>query len=231
MEIKCYKWDIIDSNSWLITENNHGLLFDVILNEDLFEAVKALDSVWVVLTHAHYDHIVGLNRLRLLRPDVKVYATSLTSEFIGSDHKNLSSVADAFMTFYLKNDIETMDSAEYKKKLTAVDRFTCMPADVTFDNETDFEWEGHSVNLSQYCGHSPDSLIATLDGKLMFSGDTILGIPTATRLPKGSTSRFWNEDIPRLKALAAVIEKVFPGHGEPGNLSEMIELNELVRKK
>ena len=40
MEIKCYKWDIIDSNSWLVTENNHGLLFDVISNEDLFEAIN-----------------------------------------------------------------------------------------------------------------------------------------------------------------------------------------------
>lgn len=231
MEIQCYKWDIIDSNSWLVTENNNGLLFDVILNEDLFEAVNGLDSILVVLTHAHYDHIVGLNRLRKLRTDVKVYSTSLTSEFIGSEQKNLSSIADAFMAFYLKNDIETMDSADYKKKLTAVDRFACMPADVTFDNEIDFEWEGHNINLSQYCGHSPDSLIATVDGKLMFSGDTILGIPTATRLPKGSTSKFWNDDIPKLKTLVAKIEKVYPGHGDPGKLGEMIELNERARNK
>ena len=231
MEIQCYKWDIIDSNSWLVTENNNGLLFDVILNEDLFEAVNGLDSILVVLTHAHYDHIVGLNRLRKLRPDVKVYSTSLTSEFIGSEQKNLSSIADAFMAFYLKNDIETMDSADYKKKLTAVDRFTCMPADETFDNERSFEWAGHSVSLSQYSGHSPDSLIATLDGNLMFSGDTILGIPTATRLPKGSTSKFWNADIPKLKTLVATIEKVYPGHGDPGNLGDMIELNERARNK
>ena len=231
MEIRHYKWDVVDSNSWLVVENDHGLLFDVIFSEELFEALKELDSVLVVLTHAHFDHVVGLNRLRMLRPDVKVLATSLTSEFIGSEQKNLSSIADAFMAFYLKKDIETMDSTDYKNKFKDVDGFTCKPADMTFDNEMNFDWEGHSVYLSQYSGHSPDGLIAILDGKFMFSGDTILGIPTATRLPKGSTSKFWNNDIPRLKTLASTIEEVYPGHGDPGKLSDMIELNEKARKK
>ena len=231
MEIRHYKWDVVDSTSWLVVENDHGLLFDGIFSEELFEAVKELDSIMVVLTHAHFDHVVGLNRLRMLRPDVKVLATSLTSEFIGSEQKNLSSIADAFMAFYLKKDIETMDSTDYKSKFKDVDGFTCKPADVTFDNEISFDWEGHSVYLSQYSGHSPDSLIAIMDDRFMFSGDTILGIPTATRLPKGSTSKFWNNDIPRLKTLVSTIEEVYPGHGDSGKLSDMIELNEKARKK
>ena len=229
--IEQFVWNIVDSNSWLVTENDHGLLFDTIFNEGLFDAVKSLKSIQVVLTHAHFDHVVGLNRLRMLRPDVKVIATSLTSEYIGSEQKNLSSIADAFMSFYLKKDIETMDSTDYKNKFIDVDGFTCNPADVIFYHEMNFEWQGHNVNLSQYKGHSPDSLIAIIDGRFMFSGDTILGIPTATRLPKGSTSKFWNADIPKLKTLVATIEKVYPGHGDPGNLGDMIELNERARNK
>ena len=230
MEIKRYTWDIVDTNSWLIEENGRGLLFDVVQSDDLFDEVRKLDHLTVVLTHCHFDHICGLNALRKITPNIKVIATSLCSESIGSEQKNLSSIADAFMAFYLKNDIETMDAGEYRRKLESVDGFTCGPADETFDNEMTFEWEGHSVNLSQYSGHSPDSLIATVDGKYMFSGDTILLIPTATRLPKGSTKKFWNEDIPRLKELVPVIEEVFPGHGDSGKLADMIELNEKLKK-
>lgn len=226
MDVKRFTWDIVDTNSWLIVENNRGLLFDVVFDEKLFDAVRNLDDLTVVLTHCHFDHICGLNTLREINPDIKVIATSLCSESIGSEQKNLSSIADAFMAFYLKNDIETMDAGEYRRKLESVDGFTCLPADETFDSELKFEWEGHNVELSQYSGHSPDSLIATLDGKYMFSGDTILGIPTATRLPKGSTSKFWTETIPRLEALVTVIEEVFPGHGDSGKLIDMINCNE-----
>ena len=87
------------------------------------------------------------------------------------------------------------------------------------------DFEGHSVRLTRCYGHSNDSLIAVLDDRFMFSGDTILGIPTVTRFPKGSTRRFWKEDIPRLTELADTIEKVYPGHGNPGRLIDMINNN------
>lgn len=229
--IQRFTWDVIDTNSWLIKENGRGLLIDAIYNDDLFDEVRKLEHLTIVLTHCHFDHICGLNTIRKINPDTRVIATSLCSESVGSEQKNLSSIADAFMAFYLKNDIETMDAGEYRRKIDEVDGFTCEPADETFDDEMTFDWEGHKVELTQYSGHSPDSLIATLDGKYMFSGDTILGIPTATRLPKGSTSKFWNETIPRLKELVSVIEEVFPGHGDSGKLADMIELNESLRKK
>ena len=88
-----------------------------------------------------------------------------------------------------------------------------------------FVWEGHQVNLIRFFGHSNDSLIAVIDEKYMFSGDTILGIPTVTRFPGGSTKRFWNEDIPKLQKMVSEIETVFPGHGDPGRLDVFIAVN------
>ena len=43
------------------------------------------------------------------------------------------------------------------------------------------------------------NLIAVVDNKFMFSGDTLLSIPTITRFRSGSTKLFWEEDIPKLK--------------------------------
>ena len=73
-------------------------------------------------------------------------------------------------------------------------------------------------------GHTDDSIIAILDNKSIFSGDTILSIPTITRLPSGSTKDFWLKDIPFLNSLGG-IETVYPGHGLPGKLEDMLAVN------
>ena len=71
--------------------------------------------------------------------------------------------------------------------------------------------------------------IAVLDEKYLFSGDTLLPIPTVTRFRGGSTKRFWEEDMPRLREMRN-IETVFPGHGMRGKLGEMVGVNEAARK-
>ena len=68
------------------------------------------------------------------------------------------------------------------------------------------------------------------DGKYLFSGDSLLSIPTITRFPTGSSKLFCEEDIPRLKEMY-YIREVFPGHGQSGNIKEMIEINQNIMKR
>lgn len=91
-----------------------------------------------------------------------------------------------------------------------------------------FEWCGHKVRLSAVYGHSDDSLLAIIDEKYMFSGDTLLHIPTITRFPTGSSRRFWLEDMPML--LVTKADKVFPGHGANGRLEDMMAVNKMPEK-
>ena len=212
MEIKQFEWDVVDSNSWLITEYNHGLLIDTVDSLKLYEELQKLDSLSIILTHSHFDHIIGLNRIKELRPVVRVISTKLCSKNMGNKFKNMSSSATAFMVFYSgKNDVE-------------IDSFICDPADETFENEYEFTWCGHQIELLAFCGHSEDSLIAIVDGIKMFSGDTILSIPTVTRFPSGSTTRFWEMDMVKLRELNCEM-MVYPGHGEPGRLKNMLIVN------
>lgn len=209
MEIKQFVWSDIDSNSWLIVEGNNGLLVDAIDSKALYEAIRELDELTVIITHSHFDHICGLNSIRILRPDVKVISTRLCSEYIGNKYRNMSSVAAAYMAFYNgRNDYH-------------IDPIVCERADIVFDEELCFAWWGHTVCLKAYHGHSEDSLVAVLDGDFMFSGDTILSIPTVTRLPGGSKKRFVEEDIPNLTVQGA--KQVFPGHGKQGSLEDMLK--------
>ena len=45
----------------------------------------------ILITHSHFDHIIGLNQIRSLRPDAVVVSTARCSENIGNTHRNLSS--------------------------------------------------------------------------------------------------------------------------------------------
>lgn len=212
MQIRQFVWEIVNSNSWLIREKSYGLLIDAIDSESLYAELEDIENLAVVLTHSHFDHICGLNRIRELKPGLKVYATEQCSYNIGNKYKNMSASANAFMTFYNEAPFEGF-----------IEPFVCQPADVIFNGRLNFKWHDHIIEVISFYGHSNDSLIAVIDSIYMFSGDSILGIPTVTRFPGGSTARFWREDIPKLEEMR--VKKVYPGHGVPGDLKDMILCN------
>ncbi len=212
MEIKQFVWNTVDSNSWLIKEGRNGLLIDAVSNDNLNKELKDLETLSIILTHSHFDHICGLNHIRELFPNSKVISTKICSEYLGNIYRNMSSCATAFMTFY------------NGKKDISLEPIVCNPADEVFDEEYIFNWYGHNIKLQAVHGHSIDSLIAILDDQFLFSGDSLLSIPTVTRFPSGSTIKFWKEDIPRFNTMNS-IEIVYPGHGSTGSLFNMISVN------
>jgi metallo-beta-lactamase superfamily len=201
VDIQQYTWDIVGSNSWLILEDKQGMLIDAVENDALFHKLKQLDKVTLILTHCHFDHIIGLNKIREIRDDIRVICTKKCSEYITDIHRNMSAVATIFMQFYEKE----------KKGGTEIEPFICNKADVVFEDSLDLIWCDKKISLKAVYGHGDDGLIVVLDNEKLFSGDELLSIPTVTRLPRGSSKRFWEEDIPLLKSLK--VEDVYPGHG------------------
>ncbi len=224
LHVRRYIWDVIDANSYLLTTDRHGLLIDAVDSPELIEAVSVLNDLTVILTHCHFDHICGLNLIRKTVPNTTVYSTTLCSENIGIKSKNLSSSANAFIAFYMAKKQENPEVLSDSKPKKNIDPFFCRPAEQEFEGETNLNWQGHKVKLVQCGGHSKDSLIAIMDDRYMFSGDTLLPIPTVTRFPSGSTAAFWEETVPMLQKIPA--ELVLPGHGEPGKLADMLAVNQ-----
>ena len=218
MEIKQYTWDIVDSNSWLIEEGNHGLLIDAVDNAELYREIQRLDDLTIILTHAHFDHIIGLNKIREEHHHTSVISTMKCSEYLGNVFRNMSATANAFLEFY---------DGEIKRK---IEPFTCEHADNIFEEKCEIGWHGYKILLEALHVHSADSLMVIFDGKYLFSGDSLLSIPTITRFPTGSSKLFCEEDIPRLKEMY-YIREVFPGHGQSGNIKEMIEINQNIMKR
>lgn len=218
MQIRQFTWDVVDSNSWLAIEGERGLLIDAVDSGELYEAAARLDSLTIIITHCHFDHIVGLNKLRELQLENRVISTALCSQYMGDARKNTSNTATVYLSFYRHGEKANMK----------IEPFVCKPSEKTFTADTEFEWCGHSICLSAVHGHSADSLIAVLDNKYLFSGDTLLPIQTVAKRPSGSIECFWKEDVPKLRKLRADI--VYPGHGAPGKKEDMLAVNVMPEK-
>lgn len=215
MTVKKFSWDIIDSNAYLIETGQNGLLIDAIDSQPLYDAISELKDLTVILTHSHFDHICGLNAIREIVPGATVISTKKCSENIGNVYRNMSATANAYLSFYqngAKRDIN-------------IEPFVCKPASSVFEGKMTFEWNGMNLLLKACYGHSDDGLMALLNDEYLFTGDTLLPIPTVTRFRGGSRRRFLNEDIPYLESLSGSVKTVFPGHGYVGAMETMLDVN------
>lgn len=213
-----FVWEVFDSNSYVIVGNSSLFVVDPVDSSELYTFLDAqnVGETTVAITHCHFDHICGLNWLRDNLCNVRVVASASCSKRMQSQKLNLSNIADVVMEFGESNSVGTG---------AHVDPFVVGEADLELGEDCSFKWESHEIVAMSFCGHSDDGLVYSFGHEILFTGDTILPIPTITRLPKGSSRLFWSKDIPRLRELALHTRMAFPGHRMPGELSSMIAVN------
>ena len=193
----------IDTNCYLIEEEGHVIIIDPACGELLTEAIQAkgFQPEYIFLTHEHFDHIWDLEEIRD-RYEVPVVACSLCSERIGNISTNLSNIRD--MLVYFKTGVIPEEEGK---------RFTCRPAEITYDEAFTMEWRGHEFKFQRLPGHSPGSVIITMDGDTVFTGDyLILDEEEMLRLKGGSEEDFNNITRPVLDAIPEGTH-IYPGHG------------------
>lgn len=204
-KVHLFVWDYIDSNTYIMTEERSALVVDPVDVKEFWDFIneRSINRADVVLTHEHFDHISGLNELRQ-KIACTVYAHKKCSENIGIATRNLSSAA---------NVLEQV-SEKVQRKEIPFSSFVCTPADVVFDETYRFYWNGYEVELAHTPGHSAGSICMILDGEKLFSGDTLLAVPTITRLPGGNKRIFQEVTLPWLQEKMAVVKWILPGHGD-----------------
>ena len=194
----------MDSNGYLIEEDGHVIIIDGSAFSGIEEAIS--ENGWVVdelfLTHEHFDHIWFLDRLRE-EYHMPVRACRLCSERIQDVKSNLSNISD--LLYYYKTGIIREGRSP---------AFTCDAADLTFEDEEELSWRGHSFTFRRLPGHSPASTIICMDEGTVFTGDyMILGEPEITRLKGGSIEDYERYAAPVLEKIPAGA-RICPGHGE-----------------
>ena len=196
--------DRMDSNTYLVTEGRSAVIIDAASGSAVLREVreKGLVPEFILLTHEHFDHIWDLEELRK-EFSVPVAACRICSERIQDVKTNLSNIAD--ILYYYKTGVVL----EGRSKT-----FTCRPAEIVYEDRYSMEWRGHRFDFQRLPGHSPGSVVITLDGNSCFTGDyLILGEEEITRLKGGSEEDY--QSITR-SVLEAIPEgtRIFPGHGD-----------------
>lgn len=150
----------------------------------------------VLLTHAHFDHIYGMNEILSQYPQCVIYiANDYGREALHNPKINGSKYTEEGPIV-----IDNNARIEYYK-----DRMLL--------------WEGVEMQAINTPGHSDDSQCLIVDG-LMFTGDTLIkDVRTVTKLKGGSVEKL-EDTVVLLKQLKGLALKVMPGHGEEFELDD-----------
>lgn len=161
--------------------------FDGILIDpgDVWEGFDNVSAV--LLTHAHFDHVYGLNEVLRISPWVKVYTNEAGKEMLLNARKNLSFYNDSPFVFKSPD---------------------CL---VVIEDGDEIEiGDGQIAKAVFTPGHNP-SCITWIIGDAIFSGDSYIpGIKTATNLPEGN--RLQAIESENLIKRLAIGKTIYPGH-------------------
>ena len=204
MKVEMYASSFLDTNTYVMEEDKHLLVIDPADYADVLEKCRNAASVTVLLTHEHFDHISGLNRIRdLCASSCRVIAGKTCSERIQVEKGNLSAYADVLAELGGKQIPEHWSP------------FACKAADITFGNQYAFHWMGYAVEMFSTPGHSAGSCCIVVDD-LLFVGDTVLENNLMVKFPGSSKKLYRSVTAPLLERLLLGnrISCVYPGHGD-----------------
>jgi len=145
--------------------------------------------VGVLLTHVHFDHVYGLNRLMQLFPECKVYTNDFGQKSLSDPRRNFS---------YYHTDVEDF-VFDYPESIVVVG-----------EGEKIELYEGDYADVFYTPGHDESCLCYEV-GENLFSGDAYIpGIKTVTTFPHSSKKKALESDL-RISSMARGMT-ICPGH-------------------
>lgn len=238
MKVERFTWGFLETHTYLLEEGNHVLVIDPTDQDDVLEKCCCASSVTVLLTHEHFDHASGLNKLREERasclPEFSWERDNYSIEISGS--LNFSCLVIAGETCSERIQDTKANMSVYAEVLAEIAEkplseplapFACQAADITFKEHYAFRWMGHNVEMFASPGHSPGSCCILVDD-VLFVGDTVLENNLMAQFPGSSKKMYRKVTVPLLEKLLVGnrVTCVYPGHGDA--LSPEVAL-ELIR--
>lgn len=141
----------VQTNAYLLSnpETNQGIIIDPGMNpKSLIRKIADMDIVAILLTHAHFDHIGGVDEIRKLK-GCPVYIHDLEADWLTNPKKN--------------------GSARWPDLGAPI---VTDPAEFALDEGQVLEFLGIKLKVFHTPGHSPGS-VSFLYDKHLFSGDVL----------------------------------------------------------
>ncbi|MDR2363637.1 MAG: MBL fold metallo-hydrolase [Spirochaetaceae bacterium] len=207
---------------YLLTGKSHALLIDTGFGlGDLAALVKTLTDkpVWVVNTHAHFDHIGNNHRFPrffLSRAEEEVFQRH-------TDPAYLWRLSAALIPLPLRLLAHSTLDRIYKPKPLGIK--------TGIDDGYVFDPGGRSVEVVATPGHSPGSLcLLDRERRPLFTGDTLCDWWVLLNLEFCAAPEVYGASLERLSRLAGAYDRIYPGHhGFPVSRDRLEEYRACVR--
>lgn len=181
----------IENNNYLLVdeENKDAVLIDCTEDSDeIHNAIKKYDAKlkYILLTHGHFDHVLGVNAFRAKYPDCKVLL-----------HESDKELMQGISSFALKFGLPAVE-------VQKVDEYLKDGDIIKFGN--------NEIKVIHTPGHTKGGVCYLVEDKL-FSGDTLFFQSVGrTDLPDGHFGQLKSSISEKLFTLDDNIN-VYPGHG------------------
>ena len=197
----------IGTNTYLVFNEDTmiGFLVDPgSYNSKIAEKIKemGIDITYIILTHGHADHIMGVDGFKSDFPDAKVVANIKEKEMLGDMNFNMS---------------------------RQFGQPTSIDADLYVDDEEEMEIGGLHLKFLFTPGHSPGGMCIYIpDENTLFSGDTLFQASIGRTDFPGSSFKVLEASIHDKLWPLPDDTQVFPGHMGPTNIGFEKEHNPFV---
>lgn len=202
-----YTYNLINSNMYIILGMETAMMIDCIQNQEALDLLKIhnIKRLYVILTHEHYDHIQGVNFYRNYF-ECLVMGSEDALKAIGDPKKNLAAYLESIVLF--KNL-----PVGWRDTYNIPADYRCIGDVVLQDNQV-YEWETMRFRIVYTPGHSRGSICIDIDGRYVFTGDSLIpGETVILRLPGGNKKDYRLITRPYLEHIDNN-SVIFPGHGE-----------------
>ena len=201
MEIKTFEAGPLSANNYLLTDGDEAVLIDCSAFEPkILEELKGKTLKYILLTHGHFDHILGINKMRE-KTGAKVLVHEADVERIKESPK---------MMLYMG-----MTGIQEQK----VDEFLTDGQVIKFGNT--------EIKVIFTPGHTQGGVCYMVDDKL-FSGDTLFrGSCGRCDLPGGNFLQI-KDSIQKILFKLDDNTTVYPGHGETTTIGYEKKFNEII---
>ena len=201
MKILTHRLGVASTNCYLIydEESKKACLIDpAVYSKKIIEEIftKRLSLEYIILTHGHFDHILGANAFRE-ETGAKIAAHELEAEYLENPDKSLTSIQSR----------ETVS------------------ADVLVKENDILTFGEISLKVIHTPGHTKGSCCFICESeKVMFSGDTLFKDGIGRYDLYGGNYNILMKSLQKLKNIKENY-KIYPGHGDSTTLDREIAGN------
>lgn len=196
----------VGTNTYFLEKNGEMLVIDPCLdpNNDaskLFDVIGDHKVVGVLLTHAHFDHISGVDAI-CDKYKCPLYMNQSEIEWLDNPDLNLSYMVPETVIIKTKPTVLSLGNQQI----------------------SNFDFE-----MIETKGHTRGSVSYVFDDKV-FDGDFIFHLSVGRMdLPTGSESDMMQDISDFIERFATINPTLYPGHGNTTTLNKEIELNPYIR--